>query len=132
MQPMTKKELEERIRISPLTAKTALTLSIEKWERLRLPENWEEICMDEDRSHPMFYTGGGTCALCQFQTSLISMDCGSCPLTDDNVRGCGRNSQYFQADLGIRYRERKRFMKASYNLLRRMRRALARLEGGSK
>ena len=111
---MTKKEMWKRIKkLGGLNPKTALIVSIEKWNGLL--EYWTELSEDDDR-----FPDTPNCALCQ---QYYSKDCEGCPLDCIND-----NSQYEKVNIAIEYKDKPAFMKARRNLIRRMQRALKKLE----
>ncbi len=107
---MTKKEMEKRIEeLGGLNSKTALIVSIEKWKGL-------SGCWQERESFPWRVN----CALCG-----LYVGCSGCPLNS-----CGTGSEYVIARRAINEEDRSDFMEARRNLIRRMQRALKKLEAG--
>jgi hypothetical protein len=117
--PMTGRELDRRY-----SDDTALTLSIEKWERLGYKKNWPFLLTEDLRSD--------SCGLCKKYGGRI-FNCfdikgESCPLKDQHTYGCGPGSQWQKALIALEGINRPAFMAARYNILRKMRRALVKEE----
>ena len=111
---MTKTEMEKRIKeLGGLNLKTALIVSIEKWKGLA--DRWQE-----EKSFPY----NTNCALCKL---YHDKGCMLCPL-----ESCGLDSQYVEACHNINLEHKPAFMKARRNIIRRMQRALKRLEAEEK
>lgn len=69
------------------------------------------------------------CPLCQLHYAIIS--CNNCPLADGfdlwgDPSGCDQGSQFENAVNAVQNKKRPAFMKARYNIIRRMKRALER------
>lgn len=113
---MTKTEMEKRIKkLGGLNPKTALIVSIEKWKGLL--KHWDILLKTREVD---CYPDAPNCALC-VQTH---MDCYKCPLRD-----CLEpNSPYEQVEGAIETQDKPAFMKARRNIIRRMQRALKKLE----
>ena len=114
-----------------LSHESALALSIDKWERLGLKSNWEELTA---LFHQEKYMNSNTCGLCKVYLKMTKEDeeqlytCKGCPLVDENKKdeiplGCVNGSQFCKAKDSAKEKNRKEFMKARRNLLRRMRKA---------
>jgi hypothetical protein len=108
---MTAEELNKRYKPNK-----ALALSIEKWVRARLKENWEEL-----KGKAYEYLWGEECGLC---TKYQPSDCAGCPLPPCT----SNNSPWILAFHAADKKDRAAFMRASKNLLARMRRAYDRGE----
>ena len=79
-----------------------------------------------------FNQGTETCGLCQqyyLKSSPKYRSCKNCPLIDEENSGCNDNSQF---DLAVETDDKSIFMKARRNIIRRMQRALKRLETEEK
>lgn len=114
---MTEKELNRRYRFS-----NALDLSIEKWVRLGLRKNWVKLLESCDGDDEKDYINASTCALCTRHRCINDCDvCSNCPLHEYDCDQCC--TQYKKALDAIEEKDRKAFMKARNNLIRRMRRA---------
>lgn len=113
---MTEVEMWKRIKeLGGLNSKTALIVSIEKWKWM----TWEN-CKDA-------HWGMDTCALCQ-DIMFISI----CPLYDSKLGGCEDDSPYERMGDAVENEDKVAYMKARRNLIRRMQRALKKLEAEEK
>ena len=127
--PMTSAAIDARIKkLGGLNERTALIVSIEKWERLGK-------CEFEKMTDAA--TTGDTCALCRYHHFFYrgysaNAACGDCPLKDSASSGCSKGSPFSLAREAIYFENKPVFMKARRNLLRRMRRALKRLKEGEE
>ena len=123
-QPMSEDEVIARIKeLNGPDERTALIVSIEKWERLG---QCEFNKVDNTR------IVSGTCGLCRFhhrarRKYYDDAVCGKCPLKDDNDAGCETGSQWRVANRSIGHNQAE-FIQARNNILRRMKRALKRLD----
>jgi len=116
---MTKEEMQKRIKeLGGLNPKTALIVSIEKWKGL--PKYWDEIIKSNEVD---YYPGTENCALCQQYNIACENCCLDC---------CETDSQYDRVEDAIQDEDKPEFMKARRNIIRRMQRALKKLEAEEK
>jgi len=117
---MTENEMWSRIdELGALNPKTALIVSIEKWKWM----TWK------NRNNA--YWGMDTCALCQEHYVKHRNFCTTCPLYDKNG-GCEDDSLYEQMGDARENEDKVAYMKARRNIIRRMERALKKLEAEEK
>lgn len=133
---MTEQELTDLIGKRRLTDRLALELSIKKWAEL--PKYWDELTKLKRASD--HYPVGKNCALCVMNERRGQGGCKDCPLIEGIMAvefswneerfyiGCAEGSSYRQAENAIDNDDKANFMAARKNLLRRMRRALAKLK----
>jgi hypothetical protein len=111
--------------------KKAIRGSIKHWKK-----DYPKHCDFERRDFAgRWYPHASLCPLCQlhlrrYRKYLSVNKCGICPLKDDEWQGCGHNSQWQIAVNAVMRGDKPAFMKARRNLIRRMQRALERLETG--
>jgi hypothetical protein len=112
--------------------KKALKGSIRHWQK-----DYPKHCDFENQEFDdKWYPNTDLCPLCQlhlrrYRKYLSVNKCGICPLKDGEIEGCNRiDSQWYKATTAVRLGDKSAFMKARRNLIRRMQRALERLETG--
>jgi len=114
---MSSKELTKRLKKVGSNPKKIIELSIEKWIRLGYVKNWEKL-----QKLSTFYMYQTTCSLC------MTRDFESCeehPLFPKGcpLGSCDEESQWRRASLAVANGNRKEFMIARYNIIRRLKRA---------
>ena len=119
---MQEPELKQRYKPS-----LANLLTIEKYQRLRLKKNWEELRLNKSD-----YLGVKTCALCTRHENA-EWDCfgingeDPCPLKPEGkTMGCHYGSLYNQICIAVSYHDRKNFLKLTKQLIDKVQRAEAR------
>ena len=107
-----------------MTDREALEASIEHWAK-----DYKKLRLFGGDEWFGFVFSGAACALCDHY--LTRFDCGGCPLVDGGDVGCRINeSPYCRAEDAHDLSDKPAFMAARAALLKRMKRALAKITKG--